>query len=279
MANKKYLNLGCGSVYSTKKEWINADLSGGGDVISIDVRKKLPFVDQDFDLVYSSHLLEHLELEEAESLLEELFRITKQGGVVRVVVPDLEQIARLYLKKYEQVSSGKEEKEIEYDWMLLELFDQMTRGKTGGRELDLIKNAPKNNSFIKKRLGNSYRKYLDYSKLSFVDKAKKALREKGSGWIVKEIYYRLLSYLILILGGRNLYKGFKRGVFYTKGETHKFMYDDFSLSRVLKRVGFSHPTRKTATESKIINFSKYNLDTINGEPRKPDSLYMEAIKK
>ena len=61
-----------------------------------DVRRRLPFRDSSVDYLYSSHLLEHLEREEAVLLMAESRRILKPGGAFRIVVPDLAYFIGLY---------------------------------------------------------------------------------------------------------------------------------------------------------------------------------------
>jgi hypothetical protein len=56
------------------------------------------------------------------------------------------------------------------------------------------------------------------------------------------------------------------------------MYDRYSLSLLLKTCGFKNVEIKTAYDSSIPEFAKYCLDVVNGEIRKPDSLYIEALK-
>ena len=73
-----------------------------------DVRKKLPFDDKSIDFIYSSHLIEHLRKDEAEKVLRECFRVLQKGGLIRLVVPDLELMARNYLKEIEEIrNEGK----------------------------------------------------------------------------------------------------------------------------------------------------------------------------
>ena len=69
------------------------------DVLVHDVRKGLPFEDNFLTVVYASHLLEHLYLEEAKSLLRECLRTLKPGGVIRLVVPDLYSIVLKYMNE------------------------------------------------------------------------------------------------------------------------------------------------------------------------------------
>ena len=64
----------------------------------IELRARLPFPDGSIDAVYSSHVLEHLHLEEGRSLLSECRRVLKTGsGVVRLVLPDTRRIVGEYL--------------------------------------------------------------------------------------------------------------------------------------------------------------------------------------
>ena len=62
-----------------------------------DVRYSLPFPDNTFDYIYSSHLLEHLAQGVVGHLLRECYRVLKPGGVLRLVVPDLYKAASEYV--------------------------------------------------------------------------------------------------------------------------------------------------------------------------------------
>jgi predicted SAM-dependent methyltransferase len=122
----KKLHLGCGS--TTPAGWLNLDGSWGAwlakypsiqkllkttrllpsgqlnidwnpDIFIHDVRKPLPFGNDSFSAIYSSHLLEHLYLEEAKALLKECYRVLEPGGVLRVIVPDLRPLIDEYLNE------------------------------------------------------------------------------------------------------------------------------------------------------------------------------------
>ena len=57
------------------------------------------------------------------------------------------------------------------------------------------------------------------------------------------------------------------------------MYDRYSLSILLKKIGLVKITQRTAYDSFIPNWISFNLDTeTNGDIYKPDSLYIESIK-
>ncbi len=58
----------------------------------------IPFKNESIEYIYSSHFLEHLYLNEARKLINEMYRVLKPGGAVRIVVPDLDAIVSL-LKK------------------------------------------------------------------------------------------------------------------------------------------------------------------------------------
>ena len=56
----------------------------------VDVTKRFPFGDGSFDYVFASHLLEHLYPGHAEFCVREAHRVLAPGGILRVVVPDLD---------------------------------------------------------------------------------------------------------------------------------------------------------------------------------------------
>jgi SAM-dependent methyltransferase len=58
----------------------------------VDLTKPLPFDDESCEAVFSSHVFEHLFMDEVERLVPEIYRVLVKGGVCRVVVPDLEKI-------------------------------------------------------------------------------------------------------------------------------------------------------------------------------------------
>ena len=96
----RLLNIGCGAHYHPA--WTNIDVAPASkEVLPWDVKKGLPFKDDSFDVVYHSHVLEHLSPQDASPFLRETARVLKPAGMTRVVVPDLEQIVRLYLEKLE----------------------------------------------------------------------------------------------------------------------------------------------------------------------------------
>jgi hypothetical protein len=71
----------------------------------------------------------------------------------------------------------------------------------------------------------------------------------------------------------------KIGQFRLSGEVHQWMYDSYSLGRLLMKAGFQEIRQCQANESSIKDFITYFLDLeLNGSVRKPDSLFVEARK-
>src|SRR5579884_1880181 len=115
----RLVNLGCGS--SFHPAWLNIDQWAPGTAIQgHDLGNGIPLPDQSADVVYHSHVLEHFERKDAQQFLKDCYRVLKPNGIIRVVVPDLERIARLYLRAMEESLCGSEEWNRNYDWMMLE---------------------------------------------------------------------------------------------------------------------------------------------------------------
>jgi len=88
------LNLGCGRDISKKlpMPWLNVDLGGtSADFIS-DVRCLPQEWSESFCEVRASHLLEHFFLNEMEIVLRDWVRVLVPGGLLRIIVPDLDII-------------------------------------------------------------------------------------------------------------------------------------------------------------------------------------------
>lgn len=62
----------------------------------MDLTKPLPFAANSVSAIFSSHVFEHLFMNEVENLIKEIHRCLVPGGVCRVLVPDLEKIMGIY---------------------------------------------------------------------------------------------------------------------------------------------------------------------------------------
>ena len=98
----KYLEIGPEKNSHTKrgrfsKEWSTVGCSQKTTIdIQADVDKGLPFKDDAFEIVFSSHVLEHLS--NPTFFLCECFRVLIPGGVCRVNVPDARVLIAYYQK-------------------------------------------------------------------------------------------------------------------------------------------------------------------------------------
>ena len=99
---KKY-NLGCGT--KLYNDFLNVgywsqfdsgvvykDLAGTTNtyMFNHDLRNGVPADSNSLDLVYHSHMLEHLSYQDGIQFIRECFRVLKPGGTMRILVPDLE---------------------------------------------------------------------------------------------------------------------------------------------------------------------------------------------
>lgn len=279
MSGYQMLNIGCGGTFHP--DWINLDVSSSDPrVLVVDINKGLPFSSESINVCYSSHVLEHLERDKARNLIAECFRVMKHQGVIRLVIPDLEMLAREYLSALEDISSGNTEREKDYDWIMLELYDQTVRNSPGGDMASFLANLGEHDrKFVQSRIGVEAEQFWMERQVlptgirfnawlykHFWKKVIKLSREKLAGWCV---------YLI---AGQTAFRSFQIGLFKTGGEVHQWMYDRYSLGRLLNEAGFVNVKICNANESSVPGFEDYSLDVVNGVSRKPDSFYVEASK-
>lgn len=121
------VNLACGGIYVVGDGWINFDYTSSSHAVcQADLLGRLTLLDNVAELVYSSHFLEHIPRDQVPHFLGECWRILQPGGVLRLVVPDLENLCRTYLYHRD------EGEHIKADFVVLELLDQCVRRRPGG---------------------------------------------------------------------------------------------------------------------------------------------------
>jgi predicted SAM-dependent methyltransferase len=79
---------------STQLDYIN--FSRTNNIKWADATKRIPLPNDSVSLVYSSHMLEHLDKAEASFFLKETRRILGADGVIRLVLPDLSKAIARY---------------------------------------------------------------------------------------------------------------------------------------------------------------------------------------
>lgn len=248
VSRRPLLNLGCGVRHH--QDWTNLDLvPSHRDVLQHDLEQPLPFPEASFEGVYHSHVLEHLPRAAAIRFLGECHRVLRPGGILRVVVPDLEMIARLYLQFCDAAWRGETGGAERHEWMTIELLDQLTREVSGGEMLRFWRRQPLPAAdFVEERMGGEFRRACARPA------GRAAKEEKRPGFI-------------------SMWK------FQRSGELHRWMYDRSSLRAILSGLGFREIRVCAADQSGIDGFAGFHLDTDpEGRVIKPDSLFMEAVK-
>lgn len=125
---KRYVQYGCG--FTAPSGWVNYDASPTlrfervpllgklytrnkqrfpKSVKYGDVVKGLPERPDSCDGVYCSHILEHLAYEDFQLALKNTYKILKQGGTFRGVVPDLRSAVLNYIAEYDRVDTPANE--------------------------------------------------------------------------------------------------------------------------------------------------------------------------
>jgi hypothetical protein len=100
------LNVGGGKGHPKVGGWTIVDLRETAD-LRLDISKDpLPYADGSVDVIFTSHTLEHIQLNRLGFVLEEFRRVIRpgrkteqgfQGGILRVLVPDIQQACRAYV--------------------------------------------------------------------------------------------------------------------------------------------------------------------------------------
>ncbi len=94
MKSEIKLNLGCGS-RDFGEDWDHIDGEYYRHIKSKDIFN-LPYEDESVSLIYSSHVIEYFDRDEIKILLTEWKRVLKQGGHLRLAVPDFTNMCALY---------------------------------------------------------------------------------------------------------------------------------------------------------------------------------------
>ena len=75
----------------------NIEFNRRTNIVFADATKKFNFDNNSVDVIYTSHMLEHLSKNSANHFIKECNRVLKKGGILRIVVPDIKKIVDDYL--------------------------------------------------------------------------------------------------------------------------------------------------------------------------------------
>ena len=80
------LNIGCG--YDKKQEFVNIDKAAEvkPDLV-VNIEGGLPFPDNSFEYIFSSHCLEHINPSKWKFVLDEIARVAKDGCILELYLP------------------------------------------------------------------------------------------------------------------------------------------------------------------------------------------------
>jgi len=129
------LNLGCGTKVCSDPRWDNIDFSFllrvrrnpvlrtlsplfvrgkrmermrslPPNIRVHNLARGIPYGNESVDVVYHSHLFEHLDRPVGDVFLREIHRVLRPGGILRIAVPDLELACRNYLQHLDECAAG-----------------------------------------------------------------------------------------------------------------------------------------------------------------------------
>lgn len=89
------LHLGCGN--KKLDGFINIDIQKTPAVdVLLDISQPLPY--REVDLIYCCHTFEHFGRKQWKEITKDWFSCLKNGGILRIAVPDFEQVCEEYLR-------------------------------------------------------------------------------------------------------------------------------------------------------------------------------------
>lgn len=117
--NRRFYNIGAGSFfhpYWTNIDYHNNFYSQNQHIVNIEYdlmkMERLPLQDNCAEIIYISHVLEHITDTAVNNILLECYRVLKGGGILRIVQPDIDYYYNAY-KRADYVFFGKYPKTLE----------------------------------------------------------------------------------------------------------------------------------------------------------------------
>ena len=93
---KVLVHIGCG--WKNSPEFINVDAQPLAHIhiVTEDIASLPDFGDGTVDLIYMCHILEHIKRNDLKNVLSEMKRTLKDGGILRLSVPDFDRLIEVY---------------------------------------------------------------------------------------------------------------------------------------------------------------------------------------
>jgi predicted SAM-dependent methyltransferase len=121
---KVLLHIGCGDVHSPEFINIDARKMPHVHIVTEDIFNLGQFPNSSVDFIYMSHLLEHVRRKDQRKVLDEMFRVLKPGGVLRLGVPDFDLLLEMYIatgrntRAIEPILMGGQDYEYNYHYVI-----------------------------------------------------------------------------------------------------------------------------------------------------------------
>lgn len=96
------------------------------NIVVHDLSKGIPFDNDSVDVVYHSHVLEHIDRDKVKLFLNEVKRVLRPGGVHRIVVPDFETLCREYINHVDACDNSPQ-KIINHEDYIAAIIEQSVR--------------------------------------------------------------------------------------------------------------------------------------------------------
>ncbi|MHC4117839.1 MAG: class I SAM-dependent methyltransferase [Planctomycetota bacterium] len=93
---KVLLHIGCGKTNSPEFINIDAQPLAHVHIVTDDITSLTDFSTGTVELVYMCHILEHIKKNDLKKVLAEMKRVLKDGGVLRISVPDFDKLLEVY---------------------------------------------------------------------------------------------------------------------------------------------------------------------------------------
>jgi SAM-dependent methyltransferase len=112
------------------KHWVDVDIDPkrGDVVVDFGQFSSFPIADKSVSCIYGSHVFEHMSIYTSQTVFEECHRVLQPGGILRLILPDVEKSIREYVSANSDFEIFKRRAErAKKQWGVLEytLFDSL----------------------------------------------------------------------------------------------------------------------------------------------------------
>lgn len=160
MKNYSILNLGCGTKTSDVDYVVNIDFSIyliikkykldkflsfflhksrvdklnnlPKNILVHNLKYGIPFKNNTQDVVYHSHILEHIDRDKIYKFFKETLRVLKPNGIQRIVVPNFEILCKNYIMNLEKIDKSITNDTTTHEDLIAEIIEQCVRKESHG---------------------------------------------------------------------------------------------------------------------------------------------------